>query len=187
VSGALVAHIDFTAGRRFEVAIHDLLYEQTDCIVNAANGRLAHGGGVAAAISKAAGLQMDQECDAWIAEHGQVPTGGAVATTAGKLRFKGIIHAVGPMMGQGDEENKITEALRTSFQIAHKEQWRSLSFPGISSGIFSVPHQICARAYLNAVRGFFEDYEDSPLRLIRLCLFKGPLVDAVEQAMAQDK
>src|SRR5690242_12633529 len=63
------------------------------------------------------------------------------------------------------------------------ERWTSLSFPGISSGIFAVSHDICARAYSRAMADFFAQYPVSPLRTIRLCLYEGPLVDAVEQAL----
>ena len=183
MAGTIVKRLEFQGGGAFEVVIYDLLLEPVDCIVNAANGGLAHGGGVAAAIADAAGDALDDECEAIVAKHGQIPVGQAVVTTAGKLPFKGVIHAVGPMMGQGDEENKVCQALRSSFLIAHDKRWKSLSFPGISSGIFSVPFDVCARGYLRAVRSFFDEFPDSSLKTIRLCLFKGPLVQAVVKEM----
>jgi len=82
----------------------NLLEEPVDAIVNAANGHLAHGGGVAGVISRAAGPELQQESDRLVAERGPFPTGSAVVTGAGKLPFKGIIHAVGPRFGEGDEE-----------------------------------------------------------------------------------
>ena len=82
----------------------NLLEEPVDAIVNAANGHLAHGGGVAGIISRAAGPALQRSPIAWFAEHGPFPTGAAVVTTAGKLPFKGVIHAVGPRQGEGDEE-----------------------------------------------------------------------------------
>ncbi len=178
--GKLIKSLDFPGGRRFEVAVYDLLFEPTDAIVNAANGGLSHGGGVAAAISKAAGPELDEEGDRIVAEHGRVPVGGAVVTTAGKLPFKGVIHAVGPQMGDGDEENRIVQALWTAFLRAHERGWQSVSFPGISSGIFAVPHDICARAYLKAVDKFWADHPDSSVTLIRLVLFEGPLLEEVK-------
>jgi O-acetyl-ADP-ribose deacetylase (regulator of RNase III) len=96
--------IDFGA-RRFEVVLHDLLHEKVDGIVNAANGALAHGGGVAAAIARAAGAELEQHGERIIARRGALQPGEAVLTTAGKLPFKGVIHAVGLRQGQGDEEN----------------------------------------------------------------------------------
>lgn len=184
MSGELVKAHDFPSGKRFEVVVNDLLLEPTDAIVNAANGDLAHGGGVAAAISRAAGPRLDEEGRRIVREGGRIPVGGAVVTTAGNLPFQGVIHAVGPRMGEGDEEEKIRKALVTAFMSAHERGWRSVSFPGISSGIFAVPHDICARAYLRAVGEFWADLPGSSVSLIRLVLFDGPLLDAVKGAFA---
>jgi O-acetyl-ADP-ribose deacetylase (regulator of RNase III) len=82
-------------------------------------------------------------------------------------------------MGQGDEHAKLVEALYSAFLRAHERGWRSVSFPGVSSGIFSVPHVICADAYLDAVNKFWDTYKDSTLRLIRLVLFDGPLLEEI--------
>ncbi len=177
--GKVVKQIEFKNGRKFEIVIYDLLYETTDTIVNAANSGLSHGGGVAAAISKAAGSELDEEGDRIVAESGPIPVGGAVVTTAGNLPFKGVIHVVGPRKGDGDEEEKLVSALRSAFSLAHERGWESVSFPGVSSGIFAVPHDICAKAYIRAVREFFREFPDSSLTLIRLVLFEGPLLDEV--------
>lgn len=182
--GILVKQLKFAGGREFVVVVYDLLWEQVDCIVNAANGGLSHGGGVAAAISKAAGPRLDEEGFSLVKERGRIPVGDAVVTTAGNLPFKGVIHAVGPMMGEGDEENKIVQALHSAFLRAHERKWKSLSFPGISSGIFSVPYSICARAYVGAVKEFFQNFPDSSLKTIRLCLFNGPLLNAVKKELS---
>ncbi len=171
----------FPSGQRFSVVVHDLLYERVDCIVNAANGGLSHGGGVAAAIAEAAGPELEDACDAIISSRGRIPVGEAVMTTAGRLPFKGVIHAVGPRFGDGDEENKLVRTLMSAFLRAHEKRWSSLSFPGISSGIFAVPHATCARAYHRAVADFFG--HPPTLRTIRLCLYEGPLVDAVKQEL----
>lgn len=181
--GTLIGKTEFDGGREFAVVMYDLLYEDVDCIVNAANGGLSHGGGVAAAIANAAGDELEDEGRAIVREHGRVPVGEAVVTTAGNLPFKGVIHAVGPRMGDGDEEDKIARALRSAFARADERGWRSLSFPAISSGIFAVPHDVCARAYLRAVREFFAANPDSSVKTIRLCLFKGPLLDVMKSML----
>ena len=183
MAGTLVKSMDLPGNRTFSVVIYDLLYEPVDCIVNAANGGLSHGGGIAAAIARAAGPRLDEEGDEIVRRTGRVPVGEAVVTTAGKLPFKGVIHAVGPMMGTGDEENKIVKALNSSFLRASEKGWASLSFPGISSGIFAVPHDICARAYIRAVKEFFKEHPDSSLTTVRLCLLNGPLLDAVKKEL----
>ena len=82
------------AGRTVTLSIGDLLKEPVDAIVNAANSNLAHGGGVAAVIARAAGPELDAESLALVKRHGTVPTGDAAVTGAGKLPFRGVIHAV---------------------------------------------------------------------------------------------
>ena len=150
----------------------NLLDEPVDAIVNAANGHLAHGGGVAGIIARAAGPQLQAESDALIRKLGPLPAGAAVVTTAGKLTFKGVIHAVGPRQGEGNEEAKLVRALTEAFKRAQERGWASVSFPAVSSGIFAVPLEICARAYVKAARA-------SPLRNVRLCLRDQPVIDAV--------
>ena len=154
----------------------DLLEEPVDAIVNAANGHLAHGGGVAGIISRAAGPELQKESDARVQKHGPYPAGAAVATTAGKLPFRGVIHAIGPRHGEGDEERKLVLALANSFALASERGWASVAFPAVSSGIFAVPLEICARAYLTAGRA-------APLRKLRLCLRDQPVIDAVLREM----
>jgi len=109
--------------------------------------------------------------------HGYFATGSAVATTAGKLPFKGVIHAVGPRFGEGDEEAKLFEALAAAFGIARDRGWQSVAFPAVSAGIFAVPLEICARAYVSAVR-------QARLRKVRLCLRDQPVIDAVLKELA---
>lgn len=181
--GNLLKSIDLPGNRNFSVVIYDLLYEQVDCIVSAASSGLSHGGGVAAVIAEAAGPALKKEGDRIVREQGRVPVGEAVVTTAGNLPFKGVVHAVGPRMGDGDEENKLVRTLQSAFLRAHERGWSSLSFPGVSSGIFCVSAPICAKAYVRAVVEFFEKYPDSSLKTIRLCLFKSPLVEEVKKRM----
>jgi O-acetyl-ADP-ribose deacetylase (regulator of RNase III) len=150
----------------------DLLEEPVDAIVNAANGHLAHGGGVAGIISRAAGPALQAESDRAVAGHGPFPAGSAVVTTAGRLPFKGVIHAVGPRFGEGDEEGKLVRALLSAWRCAAERGWESVSFPAVSSGIFAVPLEVCARAYVAAAR-------QAPVRKVRLCLRDQPVIDAV--------
>lgn len=156
----------------------NLLEERVDAIVNAANGHLAHGGGVAGIISRAAGPELQAESDRIVAAGGPLPTGSAVVTTAGRLPFKGVIHAVGPRYGEGDEEAKLVQALGAAFARAHERRWQDLSFPAVSAGIFAVPLEICARAYVAAARR-------APLRNVRLCLRDQPVIDAVLEELAK--
>jgi O-acetyl-ADP-ribose deacetylase (regulator of RNase III) len=184
MTSEVVARQEFPGGRRFEVVLADLLAEPSDAIVNAANGHLAHGGGVAAAISRAAGPELDREGDAIVRARGPVPVGEAVVTSAGELPFKGVIHCVGPQLGEGDEEAKLVRALRSAFQRAEERGFASVSFPAVSSGIFAVPLETCARAYVSAVRGFFAA-PATRLTSLRLVLRPGPIVDLVSREMGR--
>jgi putative ATPase len=181
----IVAREEGPGGRAFEVVIGDLLAEPVDAIVNAANAHLAHGGGVALAIARAAGRALEDEGGAIVRQRGPIPVGEAVVTTAGTLPFQGVIHAVGPHRGVGQEEGLLAQALRAAFLRADERGWTSLSFPAVSSGIFAVPLEVCARAYVAAVRGFFADHPETSLRRIRLCLFRGPLVDLVRAELTR--
>jgi len=177
---AVLAEVRFGAECVFQVVQGNLLEEPVDAIVNAANGMLAHGGGVAGIISRAAGPALQQESDRIVRERGMLPTGSAVTTTAGKLPFKGVIHAVGPRHGEGDEEAKLVRALSAAFACARERSWTSVSFPAVSAGIFAVPLDVCARAYLAAARA-------ASLRTIRLCLIDQPAIAAVLQELARQE
>jgi O-acetyl-ADP-ribose deacetylase (regulator of RNase III) len=181
----VLAEVRFGAGRTFRVVRGDLLAEPAEAIVNAANGRLAHGGGVAGIISRAAGPELQRESDALVRAHGPYPTGAAAVTTAGKLPFKGVIHAVGPRQGEGDEEAKLVRALTSAFECARGRGWASVSFPAVSAGIFAVPLETCARAYLAAARGWFDSGSSGSVVELRLCLRDQPIVDAVLDALGK--
>ena len=176
---AILTEVRFGAAGLFQVVQGNLLEEPVDAIVNAANGMLAHGGGVAAIISRAAGPVLQRESDRLVRERGALPVGSAVATTAGKLPFKAVIHAVGPRYGEGEEEAKLVRAVTASLRCAHDSGWNSVSLPAVSSGIFAVPLDICARAYIGAVRAWYEAEPATPLRKVRLCLRDQPVIDAV--------
>lgn len=174
-----VAREELAGGRVFEVVTGDLLREPVEAIVNAANGYLAHGGGVAAAIARAAGAALEEEGERIVSQRGMIPTGDAVLTTAGRLPFRAVVHAVGPRLGEGDEEAKLVRALRSAFERASERGLASVSFPAVSSGIFAVPLDVCARAYVRAVREHVAEHPQTSLRLLRLCLVPGPLVRLV--------
>jgi len=180
--GEILAQEEIAPGRPFplifQVVRGNLLEEPVDAIVNAANGHLAHGGGVAGIISRAAGPSLQEESDRLVAARGPFPTGAAVATGAGKLPFKGVIHAVGPRYGEGDEEKKLAQALTAAFACAEEHGWTSVAFPAVSAGIFAVPLDICARAYVAAARR-------AKLSKVRLCLRDQPVIDAVLKELKQ--
>jgi O-acetyl-ADP-ribose deacetylase (regulator of RNase III) len=122
----------------------DITEMQTDAIVNAANDRLILGGGVAGAIRAKGGPEIQAECN----KIGGTFVGGAVITTAGNLKAKHVIHAVGPRMGEGNENEKLKNATLNSLKLADEENIKSISFPAISAGIFGFPIESCAEIML---------------------------------------
>ncbi len=117
------------------VVVGDLTEEATDAIVNAANSALAHGGGVAGAIVRRGGEEIQRE--SWA--KAPVPVGGAAVTSAGRLRCRWVIHAVGPVWGEGDEESKLRRAVASALARAEELRIASVALPGISTGIFGYP------------------------------------------------
>jgi len=153
---------------RIEVVAGDLTREGTDAIVNAANVRLAHGGGVAGAISRAAGPGLQRACDELIARRGPLKVGEAVITDAFGLPCRKVIHAVGPVYGQhgGAEAELLAAAYRSAVELAAEHGLRSLSFPAISCGIYGYPVEEAAPVAVAAVR---EACEGSGIELVRFC------------------
>ncbi|WP_372897045.1 macro domain-containing protein [Stieleria sp.] len=117
----------------------DITELEVDAIVNAANEHLKLGGGVAGAIRKRGGPSIQKECD----RIGGTPVGTAVITGAGDLPFRHVIHAVGPKMGEGDEDRKLASAVRASLALADRHGLRSIALPAISTGNFGVPGDRC--------------------------------------------
>lgn len=144
----------------------DLTERNTDAIVNAANSYLQHGGGVAGAIVKKGGQVIQEESD----KIGFTPVGTAVITTAGKLPAKFVIHAVGPRMGEGDEDNKLKNAVLSSLILASKKGLNSISIPAISSGIFGFPKDRCAKILIGESSNFLKENKSSTPNIIEFCI-----------------
>ena len=121
----------------------DITKSRAEAMVNAANSRLAGGGGVDGAIHRAGGPDIMAECRAL----GHCPTGEAVITTAGNLSAKKVIHTVGPVWRGGDsgEDDLLASCYRKSFELARKYNLQSIAFPAISTGVYGFPKQPAAR------------------------------------------
>lgn len=119
----------------------DITKYPTDAIVNAANSELLPGGGVCGAIHHAGGPAIAEECRRVRTQRGPLPAGQAVATTAGMLEAKYVIHAVGPVWHGGDrgEAEALSSCYRESMRIADELKLHSIAFPAISTGIFGYP------------------------------------------------
>ncbi|MBI2876717.1 MAG: macro domain-containing protein [Candidatus Tectomicrobia bacterium] len=169
------------SGQRILVMEGDLTQEAVDAIVNAANERLQHGGGVAGAIVRKGGQVIQEESN----RIGHVPTGSAAITRGGSLPARYVIHAVGPIWGSVDEDNKLISAIRSSLLLAEQHKLSSISFPAISAGIFGFPKERCADLLLETARAFLADHPASSLREVRFCLFDQPTLEAFIVAFDQ--
>ncbi len=154
-------------GKNFRLVSGDITQRPVDAIVNAANSYLQHGGGVAAAIVRKGGNVIQEESN----KLGFVPVGSAVITGAGNLSCKAVIHAVGPRMGEGDEDKKLKMALRRALEIASQRGFSSISIPAISSGIFGFPKDRCATILVHESKKFVIENPQSSLRIIEFCIF----------------
>ena len=173
-------------GQVIRVVQNDLTAEAVDAIVNAANEHLAHGGGVAGAISRRGGPVIQQESSAWVRAHGPVATGSAAITGAGSLPCRYVIHAVGPVWGSGDEQAKLASAVRSALDLAGEQGLRSVSMPGISSGIFGFPKPLCAQIMLRAIDNWLDEHPTSSVREVNACNIDAATVRIfAEEAQAQ--
>jgi O-acetyl-ADP-ribose deacetylase (regulator of RNase III) len=163
----------FASGLTVSLVQGDITAEAVDAIVNAANNRLAHGGGVAGAIARRGGPAIQTESNAWVQAHGPVPHEKPAVTGAGRLPCKAVIHAVGPVWGAGGEDAKLRAAVLGALGAAADRGFVSLSLPAISTGIFGFPKERAARVILQAI----EDFAGGPavsLREIRIAILDDP-------------
>ncbi len=155
---------------KIEIIKTDITKENVDCIVNAANSSLQHGGGVALAISINGGPIIQKESDEYVRKNGKVKTGEVATTTGGKLKAKYIIHAVGPIWhgGAKNESELLFNAVINSLKRAEELECSQISIPAISSGIYGYPIDKCAKVFKNAIEEFIKS---NPINIknIRIC------------------
>jgi O-acetyl-ADP-ribose deacetylase (regulator of RNase III)/molybdopterin converting factor small subunit len=150
---------------QLELVAGDLTELAADAIVNAANRELVLGAGVAGAIKTKGGPTIQAECD----RLAPIAAGDAVMTGAGRLRARHVIHAVGPRMGEGDEDATLARATRRSLELAEAKGLRWIAFPAISTGVFGFPMDRCAAVMLGAAIAFLAP--GSHLERVTFCLF----------------
>ena len=151
---------------RIEIHKNDITRLSTDAIVNAANERLAEGGGVCGAVFRAAGSsELAKEC----ARYGHCNTGDAVITSACNLKsVKYIVHAVGPIYrdGKHGEPEQLYNCYKRSLSLAKENRCRSIAFPLISSGIFGYPNDEAWRIALKACTDFIAENPDCDISIV---------------------
>ena len=181
----IIAERSLPGGQTLRLARGDLTQEPTDAIVNAANSQLAHGGGVAGAIVRAGGRQIQDESDAWVRQHGPVRHDRPAITSAGNLPSRYVIHAVGPVWGEGGEPAKLAAAVTGALELAEQRGLLSLALPAISTGIFGFPKDLAAEVILRAITDFAEAHPQSGLQDIRLVLFDQVGAQTFENELAR--
>ncbi len=149
----------------------------TEAIVNAANKSLILGGGVAGAIRTYGGASIQEECN----KIGPIDVGEAIITGGGKLKAKYVIHAVGPVYGEGDEEIKLARATWNSLEIARKKDLQNIAIPAISTGIFRFPIKKCSEIMLQEALKFLR--ENKYPKEIIFCLYDHSALSVFEESL----
>ena len=168
-------------GTRIEIVKGDITAERVDAIVNAANSRLAGGGGVDGAIHRAGGPAIMAECR----RLGGCGTGDAKITTGGHLPAKRVIHAVGPVYRDGahGEPDLLASCYRRSLEVAAENRLKTVAFCAISCGVYGYPVRDAARIALSTVKAFAESCAD--IELVRFVLFGDDILRTFQDAAAE--
>ena len=161
----------------------DLTQSDTDAIINAANSYLQHGGGVAAAIVRKGGKVIQEESD----RIGYVPVGGAALTSGGSLKARYVIHAVGPLWGEGNEDEKLEKAVRSVLSLAAEQKFSSFAMPAISAGIFGFPKDRCARIIVKEIAGFLSENTTSLKQIDIVLMDQGIIQFFIDELSALSK
>ncbi len=160
-----------------ELVQGDITDQTTDAIVNAANTALQMGGGVAGAIRRRGGPEIQEECNSI----GGTYVGGAVITTGGKLAAKYVIHAVGPRQGDEHADSKLKDATLNSLKLADKNRLKSIAFPAISTGIYGFPKDRCATIMLSTTIAYLEG--PTKLEKVVFCLYDNKTLEIFEHTL----
>lgn len=159
----------------------DITAMDTDAIVNPSNTSLILGAGVSGAIASKGGSSIQQE----MSRIGHCPVGGAVVTGPGNLKARYVIHAVGPRMGEGNEDEKLRSATVESLKRAEELKISSITFPAISTGIYGFPVDRCARIMLSSALAHFASGGSVSLKRVVFCLWGGETFGVFEKTLTE--
>jgi len=171
------------AGTTLTALRADLTRQEVDAIVNAANEHLDHGGGLAGAIVRAGGGEIQDESDRWVAEHGPLTPGRAAVTGAGRLPARCVVHVAGPRHREGqDNAGLLRIAARAALDAASSAGCRTVALPAISAGVFGYPPADAARVVATEAAAWAEDHPGS-LDEIRLIGYDTAAEEAFDAAL----
>jgi len=164
---------------KLKVVQGDITEQETEAIVNAANNRLIMGGGVAGAILRRGGREIQDECN----KIGPIPVGEAAVTGAGRLKAKYVIHAATMGMDFETDEEKIKASTRNSLRRAEEKKIKSIAFPALGCGVGGFPAKRAAEIMLEEVRAHLENTERSSLKEIVFVLFDKDTFDSFKKVI----
>ncbi|NXX53425.1 PAR14 polymerase, partial [Scopus umbretta] len=167
----------------------NLCTHPVDVVVNASNEDLKHIGGLAEALLKAAGPELQEECNELVRSNGSLHPGCAVITGAGKLPCKNVIHAVGPRWRKDEAEKCVyllRKTVKKSLQLAETYNHRSIALPAISGGIFGFPLELCTYSIVSSIRETLEEsMGDSSLKEVHLVDIAQNNIQAFSKALRE--
>ncbi|NWV70076.1 PAR14 polymerase, partial [Malurus elegans] len=167
----------------------DLCTHHVDVVVNASNENLKHIGGLADALSRAAGPALQEECDELMRKHGNLQPGCAVITGAGKLPCKNVIHAVGPRWSNEEPQRctwLLKKTVKKCLQLAEMYNYQSIALPAISGGIFAFPLEVCTSSIVSSIKETLEESRgSSSLKEVHLVAFAQDNVQAFSKALRE--
>ncbi|NXC96832.1 PAR14 polymerase, partial [Certhia familiaris] len=183
-------HMQVTMGETV-IALYeaDLCTHPVDVVVNASNEDLRHIGGLADALSRAAGPALQKECDELVRKCGNFQPGCAVITRAGKLPCKNVIHAVGPRWSKEKPEmcvKLLRKTVKNCLQLAETHNHHSIALPAISGGIFGFPMELCTYSIVSSIKETLEESKgNSSLKEVHLVGFAQDNIQAFSKAFRE--
>ena len=177
-------------GRKLTLKKANIVEEEVDVIVNAANSRLQHGGGVAGAINDASHGEVQKYSDRYFNHKGLVPVGQGVWTNAGgNLKCKLVFHAVGPDSSytRHDCERLLAQVVSVALSSAEKGNHNSIAIPALSSGIFGVNKELVARCIVDAISNFRFTKAPPALSDIRIVIIDKPTYSCFARYFVQKR
>jgi len=163
--------------KKFLLVKNSIIAEKVDAIVNPANEKLSHGGGVAGLISRSGGPAIQEESN----RKAPIKTGTAVATKAGTLPFKAVIHTVGPVWrgGTNNEPELLKSAVLSALKVGDDMKLSSISLPSISTGIFGYPLEPAIHVIVDAIAEFLT--QSRHVTDVHLCDYSRAKADEIKQ------
>ncbi|XP_061194487.1 protein mono-ADP-ribosyltransferase PARP14-like [Saccostrea echinata] len=175
-------------GKKISAMVVDMLELEVDVIVNPANKDMRHIGGVAKIIVEKGGRSIQEECNDYVRKKGRLMEGQVFFSSAGNLKCKGVVHAVGPVWqnGTNQEEEYLREAVFKSLEVTSENGFTSIAFPALCTGVFGYPMREATRVIVVAVKDFFSGNSGSPVEAVYLCDVSAGTVEGFVRAMKKE-